>query len=265
MVVKVNIALDPRKTLLENAVYYHEEAKKYRAKAEGAEKAIQVTLAVIKEKQVEKITPVKHRTQWFEKFHYFYTSSNTLVVGGRNAKQNDLLFSKHADSPEEYLLHAEIRGAPAVIVKNSDATDADLQEAAQFAASYSSAWKREFGSIDVYAVKVKQVSKHFQGGYIDQGAFAISGERQWFKNTVLGLYLCLNEENLGFYVKPLVVSHPLLCVKILPGKVEKQVASKTIKSMFAKKLFESGKRVNKLNEDDIAKLLPGNCEVLTEV
>lgn len=252
----MKLNLDPRKTLLENVVQYREEAKKFRSKAQGAERALVETLKTAELQTVQK-TEQKKKREWFANFHHFKTSGGSLVVGGRNAKQNDLVFSKHA-APGEWFLHAEIRGAPAVVVKNTNATEVELQEAAGFAASYSSAWKRQFGNIDVYAVKVEQVSKHFQGGFLGQGAFAIAGERKWFKNTLLGLHLCLDPETLEFSICPLSVKPNGLYVKITPGQKEKNGVAKAIKATFAKKLFSQGKKV-KLDEDEIVKLLPGNC------
>ena len=254
----MKLILDPRKTLLENVVLYREEAKKYRLKAAGAEKAIAETLRVVEKQTVHKIA-VKKKKEWFHNLNNFYTSGGSLVIGGRNAKQNDTVFAKHAVKGE-WFLHAEIRGAPAVVVKNGNATQKELQEAAEFAASYSSAWKREFGSVDVYAVRVEQVSKHFQGGYIDQGAFAIAGERKWFKNTLVGLYVCLDSNTLEFSIRPLTTGPSELCVKVLPGSMEKTAVSKAIKAYFAKKLFEQGKKV-KLDEEEIVKILPGNCTI----
>lgn len=256
----MKITLDPRKNLLENIVHYREEAKKYRSKAAGAEKALTESLAVQKEQKLEEVQQSeKAKREWYSNFHHFTTQSRTLVVGGRNAKQNDTLFTKHC-AKGEWFLHAEIRGAPAVIVKNPNASEGELQEAAQFAASYSSAWKRQFGNIDVYAVRCEQVSKHFQGGFLDQGAFAIAGERKWFKNTLLELYICLNAETLQFTIRPAVAGPTNLCIKVKPGPIEKNAAAKAIKTMFAKKLFAAGKRV-KLDEEEIVKLLPGNCNM----
>lgn len=259
----VKIILDPRKTLLENAVHYREEAKKFRAKSEGAERALAETLKAAEQQAVEKTQEKKRsKREWFAIFHHFKTSSGSLVIGGRNAKQNDLIYSRHA-SKGEWFLHADIRGSPAVIVKNPAATSEELEEAAQFTASYSSAWKREFGSVDVYAVRCEQVSKHFQGGYLDQGGFAISGERTWFKNTLLGLYICIDTKDLSFLVKPLKTGPTGIYVKLLPGKGDKQVVSKAIKAYFAKKLFSQGVKT-KLDLDEIAKLIPGESELVIE-
>ncbi len=256
----MKIVLDSRKSVIENAALYHEAAKKWRAKAQGAEKAIAETTRIKQQKQEEKPEAVARiKRHWFEAFHWFKTREGSLAIGGKNAKQNDLVFSKHA-APGEWFLHADIRGAPAVVVKNGEASDAELLQAAQFAASYSSAWKRGFGSIDVYAVKVNQVSKHVAGGYLDQGAFAITGQRKWFKNTLLGLYICLDEGKA--FVRPVQSGEKGLCIEIKPGSGDKRNVSKAIKAYFAKKLFEKGKKLH-LEEEDIERLLPsGKSEVI---
>jgi len=255
----MKVILDPRKSILENTVVYREEAKKYRLKAAGAEKAIGETMRAIEGQQQVTVVKTKRKNQWFDKLHHFTTSNGVLVVGGKSAKQNDVVFAKHL-LPNEYFLHADIRGSPAVVIKSPNPSPSDFQEAAEFTASYSSAWKRNFGSIDVYGVKGENVRKHFQGGYLDQGAFSIIGERQWFKNTLLGLYICLDSNTLAFCVKSISAKPSGLWVKLTPGKMDRQRASKTIKAYFAKKLFEAGKKV-KLDEEEIDKLLPGDCEV----
>lgn len=261
----MKIILDQRNTVVQNAARYYDEAKKLRAKARGAVKAVFQTRKELEaggtkqaENQLQLQTKKKQR-EWFSKFLFFHTSGGTLVVAGRNAKQNDLIFTKHS-APNELFLHADIRGSPAVVVKSANVTEQELKEAAQFTASYSSAWKRSFGSVDVYVVKVGQVSKHFHGGYLEQGAFAISGERQWFKNTLLKLRVCFDEEQ-GTYVIPEVhPSHPRFSISIVPGKLEKNAASKAIKLQLQKILFEAGKRL-RIEDEEIVRLLPGGIEI----
>jgi len=54
----------------------------------------------------------------------------------------------------DLFFHADIDGAPVAVMKTGgrNAGDQDLMEAAQFAASYSAAWKFGYGSVDVYCV-----------------------------------------------------------------------------------------------------------------
>ena len=188
----MKIHLDTSKNAHENAARYYEEAKEIKRKIEGLEKAIEDTkkeLAKAEKEAAEKKEEVKVKREkaWYEKFHWFFTSSGKLVIGGKSAQQNDLVFAKHMEQSDIFF-HADIQGASAVILKDGvNASDEELVETAQFAASFSNAWKNGNASVDVYAVKKDQLSKHVQRGYIPAGAFAIAGERKWFKNTKLAL------------------------------------------------------------------------------
>jgi len=88
----------------------------------------------------------------------------------------------------DLFFHADIQGAPAtILVGGKMADEQEKKEAAQFAASHSSAWKVGAAAVDVYAVEKGQLSKSAQGGFVGQGGFAITGEREWFRATALGL------------------------------------------------------------------------------
>jgi len=194
----MRIRLDWRKSAQENAAAYYSLSKEYAKKEEGARRAITET-----EKEIEKakaegekasakaaadaVPNMKRKKEWFEKYRWFYTSGGRLVVAGRDAKQNDLLVAKTmADS--DLFFHADIQGAPATILADGKkASGQEKKEAAQFAASHSSAWKVGAAAVDVYAVEKQQLSKHAQGGFVGAGGFAISGEREWFRATPLGL------------------------------------------------------------------------------
>jgi len=109
------------------------------------------------------------------------------VIGGKNARENDMLVSKHA-AKGDLFFHADINGGSAVILKGGEGADeGELKEVAQWAASFSNAWKNGNATVDVYAVHPWQVSKHASGGYVPVGAFVIRGERRWFRATALGL------------------------------------------------------------------------------
>ncbi len=188
------------KSVHENAAYYYELAKETKKKAAGTEKAIEETKKEMKKeskkKTEEKKVRVKREKKWFEIFHWFYTSEGKLAVGGKNAQQNDIVYKKHMED-NDLFFHADIQGASAIILKNgADSTEEEMREVAQFAASFSNAWKNGNASVDVYAVKKEQLSKASQGGYIPVGAFAISGKRTWFKGTKLGLKIGKSEHGI---------------------------------------------------------------------
>ena len=132
--------------------------------------------------------------------------------------------------------HAEIQGAPATVLKKGEgASEQDKLEVAQFAASFSSAWKREFSAIDVYAVPRSSVSKSAKSGeYLAKGGFIISGKREWFRSTPLGLFVGFNSEG-KMVVVPNSLSDTLVKgVSITPGD-KKLVAAKAVKALMLDK------------------------------
>lgn len=59
------------------------------------------------------------KSYWFEKFHWFITTENYLVVGGRDMQQNEQLVKRYLKPGDAYL-HADIHGAASCILKNKD-------------------------------------------------------------------------------------------------------------------------------------------------
>uniref|UniRef100_A0A183TK60 NFACT-R_1 domain-containing protein n=1 Tax=Schistocephalus solidus TaxID=70667 RepID=A0A183TK60_SCHSO len=53
---------------------------------------------------------------WFEKFHWFISSDNYLVLAGRDAGQNENLIKRYF-KPQDIYVHADVHGASSVIVK----------------------------------------------------------------------------------------------------------------------------------------------------
>jgi len=231
----MEIRLFINKSVHENAAYYYEEAKKLRKKAEGLEKAIEETKKELdKIQKKKKETPqirTKREQKWYEKFHWFYTSGNKLVFGGKDAQQNDLVVSRHMED-NDLFFHADIQGASAIILKDGKtASEQELLETAQFAASFSSAWKNGNSAVDVYAVGKGQLSKAAPGGFIPTGAFAIDGKRIWFKSTPIKLLL-LKEEDTAIILPAIASQKPGII--LLPSKSGKEKGA--IAKQLAKQL-----------------------------
>ena len=145
---------------------------------------------------VEKKLKERQKREWYEKFNWFVTSGGLLAIGGRSAMQNDEINSKHF-SEGDLFFHADIFGASAVVLKGgAQSSDEAQQEAAQFAACYSSAWESGQSYVDVFAAGREQVSKSAKGR-LPTGSFAISGEREWFKAMRLELYAFLQKSGDG--------------------------------------------------------------------
>jgi predicted ribosome quality control (RQC) complex YloA/Tae2 family protein len=246
----MKITLSLSKTLQENLAAYHECLKELRKKAEGVEQAIKETEQELEkaEKEEEKKRSevrLKKEKRWFEKFHWFYTSKGKLAIGGKDAKQNDFVYAKHIED-NDLFFHADIQGGTALVLKDGlNASEEEKLECAQFAASFSNAWKNGNAAVDVYCVKKEQLSKHSQGGFIPSGGFAILGEREWFRNMRLGLKLGQGEN--GLEIVPEITKRKLANeVLLLPGATGKE------KGQIAKSL---AKRLA-VHPDELLQLLP---------
>lgn len=248
----MRIRLKIGKTVHENAAAYYGEAKEAREKIKGVEKAITETENEMKKAQKEEAaaerkkaeaTKVARKKAWYEKFHYFFTSTGKLVVGGRSADQNDFVYKNYFEE-DDLFVHADIQGGAACIIKGgAGADEKELLEAAQFTASFSNAWKNGNAAVDVYCVKKDQVSKHATGGFIAKGAFAILGERRWFRKTPLRLKVGVENE--------IATVLPAICerkmdkeIQIVPGTHEKGEMVKRISKQLG------------VHPDDVQNLLP---------
>ena len=264
----MKIELDINKSAQQNANDYYNRHKKLMQKNAGIEKAItdlEKKLEKIKSKQAAQLKEIaekkaiKQRNKdWFEKFHWFFTSSGMLAIGGRDSTQNESINSKYF-TDKDLFFHSDIFGASVVILKEGINANAETkQEVAQFAASYSSAWKEMLKTIDVYCVRREQVSKSTSKGSISKGSFLISGTREYFRNTELGLVLFVESERVNavpistfsrIMEKKQIVKYAFL----RQGKVIKSDAAKIIAKLF-----------DYPNVDDIMQAMPAGTFQVSE-
>merc|ERR1712228_429673 len=117
------------------------------------------------------------KVYWFEKFFWFISSENFLVIGGKDAQQNELLVKRYMKANDVYV-HADLHGAATVIVKNprtEPVPPKTLTEAGQFAVCFSAAWDSKVVTA-AYWVSPDQVSKTAPSGeYLTVGSFMIRG------------------------------------------------------------------------------------------
>jgi len=233
----MKVELDIRKSVFENAETYFQKAKKLRSKLKGA----QAALSRLESKPPEKPKPprpqpkLKTRLRWYEKFRYFRTSGNLLVVAGKDAATNELLLKKHVE-PHDIVFHADVTGAAFAVIKTEGkpVPEKSLIEAAEFSASYSKAWKGGFASIDVYWVRPDQVSKTPPSGeYLEKGAFIISGKKNYLRNTRLQLAIGNSDGNLVWGALSSVRSLTKDYVVILPGNVKSSDLARKIKGIIS--------------------------------
>ncbi|HUR61883.1 MAG TPA: ribosome rescue protein RqcH [Candidatus Thermoplasmatota archaeon] len=185
-----DVEVDLRLTVQENAEACYAAAKKARSRREGADKALQDArgrLREVEEKGLDAFgaPPAKvervSRHFWFESYRWTITPSGLVAVGGRNASQNDQVVKKYLRDGDRYV-HAEIHGAPSVVVRPAEGTvpeipPEDLRAACHFAVTSSRAW-RQSGSATAYWVTASQVSKTPRSGeFVPRGAWIIHGKR----------------------------------------------------------------------------------------
>lgn len=265
--------IDIRKSVPENAEFYYQEAKKAKQKVEGARKALEDTQKKIDElKKKRKVSTVEYipekkeikTKKWYEKFHWFYSSDNFLVVGGKDATTNDILIKKHLEK-HDIVFHADIHGAPFFVIKNPDGLEipgGTLKETADAAASYSRAWKLGLGGCDVYYVSPEQVSKKAPSGeYLGKGAFMIHGKKQWFRGArvEVGIGFKINDEVevIGGPVSS-VESNSDYSVKVVTGNKKSGELAKEIRELILKKSKkEDAEKIKKVRLEEIQKRIPG--------
>jgi predicted ribosome quality control (RQC) complex YloA/Tae2 family protein len=229
----MQVEIDTRKSLNENAATHYERSKKAKSKMTGLLKAIADTKRLISleerketdafEDAVLKKKLVREK-DWYEKFHWLKTSGVFLAIGGRDAKSNEMVVHKHLES-KDLFFHADVHGAPAIVLKDGQKADEkDLEETAIFSVCYSRAWAAGKPA-DTYCVKPEQVKTAAKSGeYLSKGAFVITGERHWFKNITLKLFLGLSEGKLHSSV----VQKPKFITIVPDTKLTKGESSKTI-------------------------------------
>ncbi len=184
-----NVRVDLRQSVQENADAHYAAAKKARSRREGALKAVEDARQRMRDLESKGLdafgaAPKKADRQsrhfWFETYRWTITPSGLLAVGGRNAAQNDAVVKKYLREGDRYV-HAEIHGAPSVVVRPPDSVadipDEDLRVACQFAACASRAW-RQFGAASAYWVTASQVNKTPRSGeFVPRGAWIVHGKR----------------------------------------------------------------------------------------
>ncbi|PIN80805.1 hypothetical protein COV13_02980 [Candidatus Woesearchaeota archaeon CG10_big_fil_rev_8_21_14_0_10_32_9] len=243
--MKIELFID--KSLEENAQEYYERAKKAKKKLTGAKQALEETRKKanleLKKKEASAlksklVTLEKSRKkEWYEKFRWFLSSDNFLVIGGRDASTNEIVVKKHMDQ-DDLVYHTDAPGSPFVIIKNPDKKEIPKEtkeEAACFAATFSKAWDLGIKRVEVFEVDPEQVSKQAKSGeYISKGAFMVQGKRTHY-TPVLSLAV-------GYFNEP---SSPGL--KVIMSGPESAVKKKCEKSISLTQ--------GDLKKGDVAKLL----------
>jgi predicted ribosome quality control (RQC) complex YloA/Tae2 family protein len=284
----VTLALDDHEVTVEvrdgverNADRLYTEAKRVAEKKEGAEAAIEDTredLAAVKQRREEWAArdeepeateeadegeatsdeewlartsiPIRAEEQWYERFRWFHTSDGFLVIGGRNADQNEALVKKYMDRGDLFF-HAQAHGGPVTVLKATgpseaardvDIPDRSKREAAQFAVAYSSVWKDGRHAGDAYMVTPDQVSKTPESGeYLEKGGFAVRGDRTYFEDVparvAVGIQVEPESRVVGGPPDP-IEERAVTSVRLEPGRYAQNDIAKMVYRAFRERFAD---------------------------
>ncbi|KAH9318701.1 hypothetical protein KI387_020470, partial [Taxus chinensis] len=209
--VEVDLALSAHA----NARRWFETKKKQASKQEktltshakafkAAEKKSQQQLS-----QAKTIATISHirKVHWFEKFNWFISSENYLVISGRDAQQNELVVKRYMNKGDLYV-HAELHGASSTVIKNHipehPIPPLTLNQAGCFTVCHSQAWDSKIIT-SAWWVHPHQVSKTAPTGeYLTAGSFMIRGRKNFLPPHPLvmgfGILFRLDESSLGSHL-----------------------------------------------------------------
>ena len=277
-----------RKSIFENAAEFYERGKKAKQKGAGALVALEESRQKLSEvdqrlrvaeagqlaKPAEVLEELVKRKvegkEWFEKFRWFTSSDGFLVVAGKDSVSNEVLVKKHTGK-DDVVFHADITGAPFVVVKSKGKTPSEqtLREAGEFAAAFSRGWREGLGALDVYWVTPEQLSKTGPTGeYVAHGAFAVVGKRNWMRGVPLRVAVgFVDDGEVNFVGGPVdaVKSKAKVYVILSPGDVMgKELLKQVLRALSVKLPKEQREKVAKASIEQVRELVPYTKGRITE-
>uniref|UniRef100_A0A8C3ASY7 Ribosome quality control complex subunit NEMF n=1 Tax=Cyclopterus lumpus TaxID=8103 RepID=A0A8C3ASY7_CYCLU len=150
----------------------------------SAEKKTQQTL-----KEVQTVTTIQkaRKVYWFEKFLWFISSENYLIIAGRDQQQNEMIVKRYLRAGDIYI-HADLHGATSCVIKNPSGVPVPprtLTEAGTMSVCYSAAWDAKIIT-SAWWVHHHQVSKTAPTGeYLTTGSFMIRGKKNFLPPSYL--------------------------------------------------------------------------------
>ncbi|KAJ8123010.1 hypothetical protein ONZ43_g936 [Nemania bipapillata] len=196
LAVDINLGMSP----FSNAREYYEERKVAAFKEQKTKQQSEIALKSAGQKieaelrkglkQEKPVLQPIRRQMWFEKFVWFLSTDGYLVLGGKDAQQNELLYRRYLKKGDIYV-HADLHGAASVIIKNDPSTPdapippSTLSQAGSLAVCSSSAWDSK-ASMSAWWVTTDQVSKSAPAGeFLPTGSFMIRGKKNFLPASQL--------------------------------------------------------------------------------
>ncbi|CAI9771813.1 unnamed protein product [Fraxinus pennsylvanica] len=209
--VEVDLALSAHA----NARRYYEMKKRQESKQEKTATAHEKAFKAAERKsrqqlsQEKTVATISHmrKVHWFEKFNWFISSENYLVISGRDAQQNEMIVKRYMSKGDLYV-HADLHGASSTVIKNhkpeTTVPPLTLNQAGCFTVCHSQAWDSKIVT-SAWWVYPHQVSKTAPTGeYLTVGSFMIRGKKNFLPPHPLimgfGILFRLDESSLGSHL-----------------------------------------------------------------
>jgi hypothetical protein len=189
----------------------------------------------------------------YQKYKWFYTASGKLVVGGKNATQNDELIRTLKQKGKEHIvMHTSMPGSPftCIVAAPEELSKQDRLECAIFTGAFSKAWKAGNSTVIVDIFRLSQLTKRTG---MKTGTWGVNG---YVEKSSVPLKLVLTRQ------KGVLRAVPELTVKkkkdaffiITPGAIEKA-------DLLPKLEVESGHAFHK---EEVLAALPAGGVKLTK-
>lgn len=282
------IELDFEASLFSNASRLFQKSKRMEEKIRKTGDSLEDVLKRIAPKKETK--KISRTLYWFEKFNFFFSSDSVLVIGGKNAQQNEIVVKRHLE-PTDLYFHGDVAGCSSIVVKG--ATERTIAETASMALCMSRSWDTNVVS-PVWYVSGDQVSKTAPSGeYLTKGSFMVRGKKNYVEchriEYGLGVLFRVEEdveelvEAMGLEERNRLVSDPEgreivhampVCgpwsvvskykyrVRLVPGREKKGKLVQEISRRFCAQASDSEKSyVQSISVDEYMNVVLGNARI----
>lgn len=185
----------------------------------------------------------------YKRYRWFYTSSGKLVIGGKNAEQNDQLLKETMQNKKKYyVMHTSHPGSPfsLIIGDINEISPEDLEECAIFTGCFSRAWKDGEKETKIHIFTTTQL---FKDEKMKAGTWGIVGKPEERK---VKLELVLTNQSSVLRAVPEKSANKVF-LKIRPGKKDK--------TLMVDKLKEKLK-IEVTSEEILSALPSGGVEII---
>lgn len=197
----------------------YDQLKKYKRKMETTKNLYDNTNLLAITKNKKKITPPdtfieKRKEHWYEKYKWFISSENHLVILGRNSTQNEEIVKKHMEKCEVWF-HSDVPGSGSAVIKGiENPSISESHEVATYLMSHTHAWNQESPN-NVIFTKGENVYKTEN---LAKGSFHIKGKVQMIKHPKmeLGLTVLFKLKDINNFVSEITKEQEKLLEYAIP-------------------------------------------------